>query len=68
MADQVIRSWRYCGVMGSSASVLTGRPRLVMSSSSRRAISRPSPTLKESSRYGSLINPFQPTVVRGFSK
>ena len=35
---------------------------------SGRPMCRPSSILNESSRYGSLIRPFQPTVVRGFSK
>ena len=33
-----------------------------------RAMRRPSLMLKVLSRYGSLMSPFQPTVVRGFSK
>ncbi len=39
-----------------------------MYSSNSRASSMPFSMWKESSRSGSLINPFQPTVVRGFSK
>ena len=39
-----------------------------MSSSSPRASRRPSLMWKLPSRSGSLIRPFQPTVVRGFSK
>jgi hypothetical protein len=34
----------------------------------RRAILRPSSARCEPSRYGSFSSPFQPTVVRGFSK
>ena len=33
-----------------------------------RAMRRPSLILKEPSRWGSLMRPFQPMVVRGFSK
>ena len=40
----------------------------VSDSSNLRAICSPASTSKEPSIWGSLINPFQPTVVRGFSK
>jgi hypothetical protein len=36
--------------------------------SNSRAIRKPSLMRKLLSRYGSLIRPFQPTVVRGFSR
>ncbi|RCM35166.1 hypothetical protein PA171_04334 [Pseudomonas aeruginosa] len=68
IADQLIRSCRYCGEIGSSASVAVGKPFSARSRSSWRPMCRPSWILNESSRYGSLIRPFQPTVVRGFSK
>ena len=45
-----------------------GMPSRPMSIRSWRAIRRPSLMRRLSSRYGSLINPFHPTVVRGFSK
>ena len=48
IADQEIRSCMYCGVVGSSASVAAGRPSSATSSSSLRAMCRPSCTLKES--------------------
>ena len=50
------------------ASVEAGSPISARSRSSSRARYRPLSILNESSMYGSLINPFQPTVVRGFSK
>lgn len=68
MADQLMQSWMYCGEIGSSASVASGRPISASSTSSRRAMCRPSSISKEPLRCGSLIRPFQPTVVRGFSK
>ena len=54
--------------MGSSHSVAAGRPRLSTSVSTLRASHMPLRILKRPSRSGSLINPFQPIVVRGFSK
>ncbi len=42
MADHAISSCRYCGEIGSSASVLSGKPISAMRSSSRRAIRMPS--------------------------
>ncbi len=68
MAVQVIRSCRYCGMIGSSASVPAGRPISASSSSSARARDTPSSMWNESSMRGSLIRPFQPVDVRGFSK
>src|ERR1700730_13185117 len=58
----------YCGVVVSSNSQPAGTPRLLMSRSSRRAIRKPRSISKLPSRPGSLINPFHPIVVRGFSK
>ncbi|CFN68683.1 Uncharacterised protein [Bordetella pertussis] len=58
----------YCGVIMSRNSQPAGRPRLLMSSSSSRATRTPLLISKLPSRSGSLIRPFQPTVVRGFSK
>ncbi len=57
-----------CGVIGSRNSQPAGSPISARSSSRRRAWRRPSLIEKEPSRFGSLIRPFQPTVVRGFSK
>ena len=64
----VIKSAMYCGVIGSNISVAAGKPSSAMESKIRRAIRRPSLISNVSSRCGSLISPFQPTVVRGFSK
>ena len=58
----------YCGVIGSRNSQPTGRPRRRTSSSSSRAARTPASTSPEPSRCGSLMRPFQPVVVRGFSK
>ena len=45
-----------------------GSPISPTSRRKRRARRRPSAMLQEPSRFGSLISPFHPTVVRGFSK
>src|SRR5471030_2498819 len=68
IAPQLIRSAMYCGLITSRNSVPAGRPSSLMSRSSSRAMRRPSLMRKLLSIYGSLIMPFQPTVVRGFSK
>jgi hypothetical protein len=68
MLASATRSAMYCGVIGSSISVATGRPNSLICSSTRRASRSPPSMSKLSSRCGSLISPFQPTVVRGFSK
>ena len=68
MAAHAISSEMYCGTMGSRNSVVVGRPIPVISSRSRRAVFNPVSMSCEPSRCGSLINPFQPIVVRGFSK
>ncbi len=68
IAPQVTASAMYCGVIGSSHSQPTGRPRATMSSRSRRAVRRPRWTSWRPSMPGSLIRPFQPVTVRGFSK
>ena len=68
IAPQVTVSAMYCGVIGSSHSQPTGRPADTMSSSSRRAVRRPRWTSCEPSMPGSLIRPFHPVTVRGFSK
>ena len=52
----------------SSMARAAGRPLSLISSSNLRAIRRPSLIWKLLSICGSLISPFQPTVVRGFSK
>ena len=68
MAPQAIRSAVYWGLMVSRNSVAQERPCSLMSSRILRARRRPSLMRKEPSMRGSLIRPFQPTVVRGFSK
>jgi hypothetical protein len=68
IAPQVTVSAMYCGVIGSSHSQPTGRPSSTMSSRSRRAVRRPRCTSCPPSMPGSLIRPFQPVTVRGFSK
>ena len=68
IAPQATASAMYCGVMGSSHSQPTGRPRETTSSRKRRAIRRPRCTSWLPSMPGSLISPFQPVTVRGFSK
>lgn len=45
-----------------------GMPMPAMSSRSLRAMRRPRLMANEPFMSGSLIRPFQPTVVRGFSK
>lgn len=66
MAPHEMRSLRYCGDMVSRSSEPTGTPRLVRSQRSCRAMRSPLFIWKEPSMAGSLIRPFQPTVVRGF--
>ncbi len=68
MAAHVTRSAMYCGTIGSRNSVAVGKPMLVISSNNRRAIYNRVSMSCEPSRCGSLIKPFQPMVVRGFSK
>ncbi len=68
IAPQVTVSAMYCGVIGSSHSQPTDRSWATMSSSSRRAARRPRCTSWRPSMPGSLIRPFQPVTVRGFSK
>ncbi len=68
MAVQVMRSPIYCGGMGSRASVAAGKPSSAMLSRNPRALRTPFSMWKESSMRGSLMNPFQPMAVRGFSK
>ena len=68
IAPQAIRSAVYWGVMVSRNSVAQGSPSEVMSASRRRASRKPSLISKLPSRRGSLMRPFQPTLVRGFSK
>ena len=58
----------YCGVIMSRNSVPAGRPISLTSDNSLRARRTPSLMRKLLSSPGSLISPFQPTVVRGFSK
>jgi hypothetical protein len=68
IAPQVTVSAMYCGVIGSSHSQPTGRLRFTMSRRRRRAVRRPRWTSWPPSMPGSLIRPFQPVTVRGFSK
>ena len=68
IAPQLTASEMYCGVIGSRNSHPTGSPNASTSSSTRRARRNPSLTSPDPSRWGSLISPFQPVVVRGFSK
>ncbi len=68
MLAKAIRSAMYCGVIGSSISVAAGSPIPAISNSNRRAFRSPSAMSNCSLRPGSLIRPFQPMVVRGFSK
>ena len=68
MAPQETRSAMYCGLMGSRNSVPAGRPSAVTCCRKRRAERSPAAMSWLPSSRGSLIRPFQPTVVRGFSK
>ncbi len=68
IAPQLTRSAMYWGLIGSRNSVAAGRPSAVTSRRKARAVRRPAAMSWEPSRCGSLIRPFQPTVVRGFSK
>ena len=68
IADQQTRSAMYWGVIGSRSSVAVGSPRSSTSRRNPRAIRSPAAMSCEPSRRGSMMRPFQPTVVRGFSK
>ena len=68
IAPHAIKSEMYCGESRSRNSVPQGRPRRLISSRSFLAWRKPSLIAKLPSRRGSLMKPFQPTVVRGFSK
>ena len=68
IAPQATRSAMYCGEIVSRYSQPAGRPSALMSRSRVRPSCRPLLMSKLPSRSGSLISPFQPTVVRGFSK
>ena len=68
IAPQDTASEMYWGMIGSRNSQPTGRPSESTSSSSPRAMRSPVLTSPDSSRCGSLIMPFHPIVVRGFSK
>ena len=69
IALQLSRSAMYCGTIGSSSSVPAGKPeaRDVEQQAARDAQARAA-CRSSRSRCGSLISPFQPIVVRGFSK
>ncbi len=68
MADQQMRSAMYCGVIGSRSSVAVGSPRSRTSRRNPRAIRSPAAMSLDPSSLGSMMSPFQPTVVLGFSK
>ena len=68
IAAQLKESARYWGVIGSSNSVAVGMPRSNTSPRKDRASRNPPGISQVPLSWGSIINPFQPTVVRGFSK
>ena len=68
MAYQETKSPKYCGPEGSNASVAIGSPASLTSIMRRRARVMPSPIRNDPSMPGSLMNPFHPVTVRGFSK
>ena len=68
MAPQETRSEMNWGEMGSRNSQPAGSPISARSSRKRRPSRSPSLMTKLPSSRGSLMSPFQPTVVRGFSK
>ena len=67
-AYQLNKSPRYCGMIGSKASVPAGIPSSAIRGRNYRASRMLSFIAKKSLSRGSLIKPFQSTVVRGFSK
>mmetsp|Transcript_9145 Transcript_9145/g.21950 ORF Transcript_9145/g.21950 Transcript_9145/m.21950 type:complete len:200 (-) Transcript_9145:84-683(-) len=68
MAPQTTRSATYWGEITSRNSTAQGSPFLLMSNRSLRPVRRPVLIWNSPERLGSLISPFQPMVVRGFSK
>ncbi len=69
IAPQATVSAMYCGVIGSSHSQPIGSAEVEdVQEQLACQIRRPVLTSPEPSRWGSLIRPFQPVVVRGFSK
>jgi hypothetical protein len=68
MAPHDTRSAMYCGVIMSRNSQPAGTAALVDIEQQLAPMRKPSLMRKLPSRLGSLISPFQPTVVRGFSK
>jgi hypothetical protein len=68
IATHDVRSAMCCGICVSRNSDPVGRPMSLTSRRSWRARRRPLLMRKLSSRSGSLMKPFHPTVVRGFSK
>ncbi len=68
IAPHDTKSARNWGLIGSRNSVPAGSPSAATSARKRRARRRPSLIAKLPSSLGSLMSPFQPTVVRGFSK
>jgi len=68
IAHQLTRSAIYCGVRVSSHSTAVGSPSLLMSSNNFLALWSHSFISQLSSKCGSFMSPFHPTVVRGFSK
>ena len=68
IATQAVRSAMCCGICVSRNSDAVGSPRSLTSSRNLRASRSPLLMWKLPSRSGSLMSPFQPTEVRGFSK
>ena len=68
IAPQQIKSAINCGLIVSRNSEPAGSPMWASCASRPRAMRKPLLMSKLPSKCGSLINPFQPTVVRGFSK
>ena len=68
IAPQATKSDMYCGEIKSKYSVAAGTPKVATSTNICLATRKPLLILKLALRSGSLIKPFQPTVVRGFSK
>ena len=68
IAPQLTASEMNWGLVGSRNSVAAASPSSSTPISVLRASSRPLRMLWLPSMSGSLISPFQPTVVRGFSK
>lgn len=68
IAPQLMRSEKYRGESGSRNSVAVGILISVISNKSFLAVRSHSSIICDSSRWGSFMSHFHPTVVRGFSK